>query len=214
MARLSRRGFIAASAVAGPVIAAGQARAAAPGTPSDATPATAHGVVPAADALSAQGWRPLAGRRVGVLTNPTGVLRDLTHIVDDLTDAGVKPVAAFGPEHGFRGTSQAGGSEGDYTDPRTGIPVYDAYNATADQLAAMYTKAGVDTVVFDIAGVGARFYTYTWTMYVAMHAAVLTGASFVVLDRPNPTGGQSYGPVLDPAFATWSGSSRSASSSA
>jgi uncharacterized protein YbbC (DUF1343 family) len=195
MARLSRRGFIAASAIAAPAVAAGTAHAAAPAD-------GARVVVPAADTLSAQGWRPLAGRRTGVLTNPTGVLRDLTHIVDDMTAAGVRPVAAFGPEHGFRGTSQAGGSEGDYTDPRTGIPVYDAYDATADQLAAMYRKAGVDTVVFDIAGVGARFYTYTWTMYVAMQAAVLTGASFVVLDRPNPIGGQAYGPVLDPAFET------------
>jgi Protein of unknown function (DUF1343) len=110
MARLSRRGFIAASAVAGPVIAAGRAHAAAPAAPSVPGPGTGPGVVPAADILAAQGWSALAGRKVGVLTNPTGVLRDLTHIVDAMTDAGVKPVAAFGPEHGFRGTSQAGGS--------------------------------------------------------------------------------------------------------
>jgi uncharacterized protein YbbC (DUF1343 family) len=137
-----------------------------------------------------------------VLSNPTGVLRDLTHIVDSMVAAGSKPLAAFGPEHGFRGTSQAGGSEGNYTDPRTGIPVYDAYNASAEDLAGMYTKAGVDTVVFDIAGAGARFYTYTWTMYLAMQAAVLTGASFMVLDRPCPIGGQAFGPQLDPAYAT------------
>jgi uncharacterized protein YbbC (DUF1343 family) len=197
MARLTRRGFIAAAAAAGPVVASGPAFAA--GGPSERR---AGGAVPGADTLAADGWKALAGRRTGVLTNPTGILRDLTHIVDDMTDAGVKPVAAFGPEHGFRGTSQAGGSEGDYTDPRTGIPVYDAYGATANSLAAMYRKAGVDTVVFDIAGVGARFYTYTWSMYVAMQAAVLTGASFVVLDRPNPIGGDALGPVLDPAFAT------------
>jgi len=66
----------------------------------------------------------------------------------------------------------------------------------------MYTSAGIDTVVFDIAGVGARFYTYTWTMYLAMAAAVRAGAAFVVLDRPVPVGGQAYGPQLDPAFAT------------
>jgi uncharacterized protein YbbC (DUF1343 family) len=108
----------------------------------------------------------------------------------------------FGPEHGFRGTAQAGGSEGDQTDPRTGIPVYDAYGATVDTLAAMYRRAGVDTVVFDIADVGARFYTYVWTMYTAMQAAAATGAGFVVLDRPNPVGGQAFGPQLDPAFAS------------
>jgi uncharacterized protein YbbC (DUF1343 family) len=190
MAPMSRRSLLAASALATGTVAA-------------ATPAHRRDqVVIGADALAAQGWRTLAGRRTGVLTNPTGVLRDLTHIVDAMTAAGARPVAAFGPEHGFRGTSQAGGSEGDYTDPRTGIPVYDAYGASAEQLAAMYRKAGVDTVVFDIAGVGARFYTYTWTMYVAMAAAVRTGAGFVVLDRPNPNGGQAYGPQLDPRFAT------------
>jgi uncharacterized protein YbbC (DUF1343 family) len=194
MQRLSRRGFLATAAVAGPAVTFGTAdAAAAPRVPV---------VTPGADTLAADGWRALAGRKLGVLTNPTGVLRDLTHIVDSMVEAGATPLAAFGPEHGFRGTSQAGGSEGDYTDPRTGVPVYDAYNVTADQLAAMYRKAGIDTVVFDIAGVGARFYTYTWTMYVAMSAAVRTGAGFVVLDRPNPIGGQAFGPQLQPAYAT------------
>lgn len=192
MKRLSRRGFLV-TATAAPALAL---------TAGGVAHADDGPVVPGADLLAAQRWRPLAGRKVGVLTNPTGVLRDETHIVDDMVAAGARPLAAFGPEHGFRGTAQAGGSQGDYTDPRTGIPVYDAYNVTADQLAAMYRKAGIDTVVFDIAGVGARFYTYTWTMYVAMHAAALTGTSFVVLDRPNPIGGQAYGPLLDPAFAT------------
>jgi uncharacterized protein YbbC (DUF1343 family) len=163
-----------------------------------------HGdqVTPGADLLAAQGWRALAGRRVGVLTNPTGALRDHTHIVDSMVAAGAPPVAAFGPEHGFRGTAQAGGSEGDFLDPRTQIPVYDAFGASADKLAGMFTKASVDTVVFDIADVGARFYTYIWSMYTAMRAAVLTGASFMVLDRPNPVGGSPRGPMLDPAFSS------------
>lgn len=80
--------------------------------------------------------------------------------------------------------------------------MYDAYGASAAKLAEMYRKAGVDTVVFDIADVGARFYTYVWSMYTAMVAAVETGASFVVLDRPNPVGGNAFGPMLDPAFAS------------
>ncbi|HEY4457821.1 MAG TPA: DUF1343 domain-containing protein [Pseudonocardiaceae bacterium] len=197
MSPISRRGFLAASALAAPALAVADAGVAA-ADPSSARPS----VLPGADVLAVDNWRKLAGRKVGVLSNPTGVLRDLTHIVDSMVAAGTKPLAAFGPEHGFRGTSQAGGSEGDYTDPRTGIPVYDAYNATAEDLAGMYTKAGVDTVVFDIAGAGARFYTYTWTMYLAMQAAVLTGASFMVLDRPCPIGGQAFGPQLDPAYAT------------
>jgi uncharacterized protein YbbC (DUF1343 family) len=195
MKRLSRRGFLVATAGAAPAVALASS------APADATP-TADTVLTGADVLAAQGWRAFSGRKVGVLTNPTGILRDLTHIVDAMVAADVRPLAAFGPEHGFRGTSQAGGSEGDYVDPRTGIPVYDAYNVTVDQLAGMYRKAGIDTVVFDIVGVGARFYTYTWTMYVAMQAAVRTGAGFVVLDRPNPIGGRAFGPQLDPRFAT------------
>jgi uncharacterized protein YbbC (DUF1343 family) len=197
MSPISRRGFLAASALAAPALAvATQASAVAdPDLPKP-------GVLPGADLLAADGWQKLAGRKVGVLSNPTGVLLNLTHIVDSMVASGMKPLAAFGPEHGFRGTSQAGGSEGNYTDPRTGIPVYDAYGATAEDLAGMYTKAGVDTVVFDIAGAGARFYTYTWTMYLAMQAAVMTGASFMVLDRPCPIGGQAFGPQLDPAYAT------------
>jgi len=152
--------------------------------------------------LARRNWSDLAGRRIGVLTNPTAVLLDKTHIVDAMVAADRRPVAVFGPEHGFRGTAQAGGSEGDYADPRTGIPVYDAYGADAAKLAGMFRDAGVDTVVFDIADVGARFYTYIWSMYTAMQAAAATGAAFVVLDRPNPVGGQAFGPLLDPAFTS------------
>ncbi|RZS41264.1 uncharacterized protein YbbC (DUF1343 family) [Herbihabitans rhizosphaerae] len=195
---LRRRSFLAASALAAPLVTAGAAAPALAGQPAP----QGRRVTPGADSLAAQGWRSLAGRKVGVLSNPTGLLMDGTHIVDSMVAAGVRPVAAFGPEHGFRGTGQAGGSEGDYIDPRTGVPVYDAYGVTAAKLAGMYRKAGVDTVVFDIADVGARFYTYIWSLYRAMQAAVMVGASFVVLDRPNPVGGQAFGPTLDPAFAS------------
>ena len=163
---------------------------------------TGHPVVTGADALAAQGWRALAGRKVGVLSNPTGVLASLDHIVDSMAVAGVRPVAAFGPEHGFRGSAQAGGSEGDYTDPRTGVPVYDAYGVDATKLASLFTKAGLDTVVFDIADIGARFYTYIWSLYTAMVAAAKVGAAFIVLDRPNPLGGKAFGPLLNPAFSS------------
>ncbi|TNC21058.1 exo-beta-N-acetylmuramidase NamZ family protein [Amycolatopsis alkalitolerans] len=190
---VNRRGFLAAGALATPLLATSSGIA-------QAAPESA--VVTGADQLAAQGWRTLAGRKVGVLSNPTGVLANLDHIVDSMVAAGLKPVAAFGPEHGFRGSAQAGGAQGDYTDPRTGIPVYDAYGATSDGLAGMFTKAGVDTVVFDIADVGARFYTYIWSMYTAMVAAARVGASFVVLDRPNPVGGKAAGPMLDPAYAS------------
>ncbi|MBB4687736.1 exo-beta-N-acetylmuramidase NamZ family protein [Amycolatopsis jiangsuensis] len=190
---LNRRNFLAVPAVALPALAASSAVAqAAPGPR----------VLTGAEQLAAQGWRPFAGRKLGVLSNPTGVLANGDHIVDSMVAAGVRPVAAFGPEHGFRGSAQAGGSEGDYDDPRTGIPVYDAYGADATKLASLFTKAGLDTVVFDIADVGARFYTYIWSLYTAMLAAAKVGAGFVVLDRPNPIGSRLAGPVLDPKFAS------------
>ncbi|MEV5964854.1 DUF1343 domain-containing protein [Kribbella sp. NPDC051952] len=156
-----------------------------------------------AEALAKDGWRALAGQKVGVISNPTGILPDFTHIVDTMHASGkVNIVAVFGPEHGFRGSAQAGGSEGDHVDPRTGIMVYDAYGANADKLASLYTASGVETVVFDIQDVGARFYTYIWTMFEAMLAAVRTGARFVVLDRPNPVGGYARGPMLKPGFTS------------
>ncbi|NIH86732.1 exo-beta-N-acetylmuramidase NamZ family protein [Amycolatopsis granulosa] len=199
MVNVSRRRFLVTGALATPLVTGGSALA--EPAPAMALPPRAS-VVPGADVLAREGWHALAGRRIGVLSNPTGVLGNGDHIVDSMIAAGVRPVAAFGPEHGFRGSAQAGGSEGDYTDPRTGVPVYDAYGADAAKLAGMFTKAGVELVVFDIADVGARFYTYIWSMYTAMSAAGRTGAGFVVLDRPNPIGGQAYGPMLRPEFAS------------
>jgi uncharacterized protein YbbC (DUF1343 family) len=160
-------------------------------------------VMTGAMVLAEDDWRALAGQKVGVISNPTGILPDLSHIVDTMHASGkVDIVAVFGPEHGFRGTAQAGGSEQDHVDPRTGIMVYDAYGANADKLVSLYTKSGVEAVVFDIQDVGARFYTYIWTMYEAMLAAVRTGARFVVLDRPNPVGGYARGPMLKPGYTS------------
>ncbi|MFB7994537.1 exo-beta-N-acetylmuramidase NamZ domain-containing protein [Streptomyces sp. NPDC056002] len=157
--------------------------------------------------LAADGYRILAGQKVGFVTNPTGVTRDVQHIVDVMhADERVKLTAVFGPEHGFRGTAQAGGSEGRYDDPATGLPVYDTYLKSGQALADVFTASGVDTVVFDIQDAGARFYTYIWTLYDCMEAAQLAGKRFVVLDRPNPvTGRNAYGPVLHKEFATFVG---------
>ncbi|WP_030347445.1 exo-beta-N-acetylmuramidase NamZ domain-containing protein [Streptomyces sp. NRRL S-1022] len=157
--------------------------------------------------LAATGYALLSGRRVGVVTNPTGITRDARHIVDVMhADPRVRLTAVFGPEHGFRGTAQAGGSEGRYDDPATGLPVYDTYLKSGRPLADVFTASGVDTVVFDIQDVGARFYTYIWTLYDCMEAAQLAGLRFVVLDRPNPvTGREAQGPVLHREFATFVG---------
>ncbi|MFD3504108.1 exo-beta-N-acetylmuramidase NamZ domain-containing protein [Streptomyces sp. NPDC058678] len=157
--------------------------------------------------LAADGYAQLSGQRTGIVTNPTGVTRDVRHIVDVMhADDRVDLVAVFGPEHGFRGTAQAGGSEGRYDDPATGLPVYDTYLKSGQPLADIFTASGVDTVVFDIQDAGARFYTYIWTLYDCMEAARLAGKRFVVLDRPNPvTGRAALGPVLHKEFATFVG---------
>lgn len=195
---ISRRGVLRAAGV-GAAAVAGSAVAA----PAVAEPGRRAGVVPGAAVAAADGWSVVAGRKVGVITNPTGVLADFTSIVDDMVEKSVDVRAVFGPEHGFRGTAQAGSSEPKSTDPRTGVTVYDAYGASAADLAGFYREAGVNTVVFDIQDVGARFYTYIWTMWSALQAASMTGGvEFVVLDRPNPLGGRARGPVLRPAFAS------------
>ncbi|PJN36478.1 hypothetical protein CG747_33030 [Streptomyces sp. CB02959] len=159
------------------------------------------------DRLAADGYRLLDGHRVGIVTNPTGVTHDVRHIVDVMhADRRVRLTAVFGPEHGFRGTAQAGGSEGRYDDPATGLPVYDTYDKSGRELADIFTASGVDTVVFDIQDVGARFYTYIWTLYDCMVAAAVAGKRFVVLDRPNPvTGRTATGPVLDRRYASFVG---------
>ncbi|GAA4945524.1 hypothetical protein GCM10023238_09720 [Streptomyces heliomycini] len=105
-------------------------------------------------------------------------------------DDRVDLTAVFGPEHGFRGTAQAGGAEGRHDDPATGLPVYDTYLKSGQALADVFAASGVDTVVFDVQDVGARFYTYIWTLFDCMEAAALAGRRFVVLDRPNPVTGR------------------------
>ena len=156
--------------------------------------------------LARDDFAELAGQAVGVISNPTGILPDLSHEVDLMHESGsVDIVAVFGPEHGFRGTSQAGEGEDYFLDPKTGLPVYNAYN-NKDRMAELLAEAGVETVVFDIQDVGSRFYTYIWTMYLAMEAAAGLGLRFVVLDRPNPvSGAAASGPVLHPEHATFVG---------
>jgi len=180
---------------------------AAQAAPRAAAPAAAgipsRPVVPGADRAHADGWSALAGERVGVITNPTGVLRSLRNVVDEMHESGaVDLVGVFGPEHGFRGTAQAGGSEGTFVDERTGLTVYDAYGAGVAKMTEMFRAAEVETVVFDIQDVGARFYTYIWTMWTAMQAAVATGSRFVVLDRPNPVGGTARGPMMTAGYTS------------
>jgi uncharacterized protein YbbC (DUF1343 family) len=195
--KLSRRTLLASTAAL---------TATATATPAAAAPA-GHRLHTGFERLAQDGYTILRGERVGIVTNPTGITRDTRHIVDVMhADDRVNLTAVFGPEHGFRGTAQAGGSEGRYDDPATGLPVYDTYLKSGQALADIFTASGVDTVVFDIQDVGARFYTYIWTLYDCMAAAALAGKRLVVLDRPNPvTGRSAQGPVLHKEFATFVG---------
>ncbi|MER6718197.1 exo-beta-N-acetylmuramidase NamZ family protein [Streptomyces halstedii] len=204
---LSRRGLLAAGGAVGALAATAAGSGTAAAAPDRGHGSGRGGVRTGFARLAADGYRLLAGQKVGVVTNPTGVTTDVRHIVDVMhPDRRVDLTAVFGPEHGFRGTAQAGGSEGRYDDPATGLPVYDTYLKSGQELADVFTASGVDTVVFDIQDAGARFYTYIWTLYDCMEAAALAGKRFVVLDRPNPvTGRAALGPVLDPSFGTFVG---------
>ena len=206
---MDRRNFLRSAAVStgAAVLSSGFTGPCSAQQPRATTATEAGRVRTGVEVLADEGYRLVQGQRVGLISNPTGIVPGLRHEIDVIAASGqVNLVAAFGPEHGFRGTSQAGGSEGDYVDPRTGVPVYDTYGKTPSQIAAFFRKAGVETVMFDIQDVGARFFTYIWTMYDSMVAASLAGVRFVVLDRPNPiTGLQAYGPVMHPEFASFVG---------
>lgn len=138
----------------------------------------------------------LHGKRVGVIANHTALDSELRHLVDLLAaTAGVKLVAVFSPEHGFRGVAQAGESVGSGRDPVTGVPIYSLYGETRAPTPTMLE--GIDVLLFDIQDVGVRAYTYLSTLSAALEVAAGENIEFWVLDRPNPLGGEILeGPVL------------------
>jgi uncharacterized protein YbbC (DUF1343 family)/CubicO group peptidase (beta-lactamase class C family) len=147
------------------------------------------------DVLAAGGFEPLKGKRVGLITNQTGVDRMGRRNIDVMRAAGVNLVALFSPEHGFAGAEDRP-DVSDMTDPATGIKVYSLYGKTMRPTPEMLR--GLDMVVFDIQDVGTHFYTYETTMAYAMEAAAKAGIAYYVLDRPNPiTGVHVEGPMLD-----------------
>lgn len=143
------------------------------------------------DALADDAVRLVRGRRVGVLCHPASVASDLTHIVDRLIQIGIRPTRLFGPEHGVRGEAQdMVGVDGD-RDRRTGIPVTSLYGSSFESLTPPAADLSeVDVLVVDLQDVGSRYYTYVWTMALAMKAAAQARVQVVVLDRPNPLGGR------------------------
>lgn len=157
-----------------------------------------------AEVLADTNFDALAGRRVALITNQTGRVGN-AHLVDVLhREKDVTLTAILGPEHGFRGTVEAGLPVRDAVDPKTGIRVFSLYGKTRKPTPAMLANA--DILVFDIQDIGARFYTYISTMGLAMQAAAKAGISFMVLDRPNPLGGTTVsGHVLEPRYLSFVG---------
>jgi uncharacterized protein YbbC (DUF1343 family) len=144
----------------------------------------------------------LAGKSVALVLNNTSVIGK-THLADTLLSHGIAIKKIFAPEHGFRGTADAGAEVKDGVDVKTGLPLVSLYGAnkkpTAEQLK------DIDVIVFDIQDVGVRFYTYISTMHYVMEACAENNKKLIILDRPNPNGSYIDGPVLEPEFRSFLG---------
>jgi uncharacterized protein YbbC (DUF1343 family) len=165
----------------------------------DKTPGVLNGI----DVLRQQDFEPLAGKRVGLITNQTGLASDGTPTIDLLFRSKVcRLVALFSPEHGIRGDMDS--KIASSVDEATSLPIYSLYGDTRRPTSEMLK--GIDALVFDIQDVGARFYTYISTMAYCMEASAKAGIPFYVLDRPNPIGGlRVEGPMLDPDRTSFTG---------
>ena len=146
-------------------------------------------VIPGVEVLEQDGFSLLKGKRVGLVTNPSGVSRDLRSTIDILFEAKeVNLVALYGPEHGVRGDAYAGDHVEGGKDPKTGLPVHSLYGPTREPTPQMLK--GIDVMVYDIQDVGTRCYTFISTLGLVMRACAKEGIEVVVLDRPNPLGGK------------------------
>lgn len=157
------------------------------------------------DRLAADGFAPLAGRRVGLLVHPASVDGQLRHAVDLCTSAGVDLRALFGPQHGILGQTQDNMIEWEgFTDARLGCPVYSLYGEHRQPTPAMLT--GLDVLVVDLQDVGARYYTFIWTLLLCLEACAAADVAVMVLDRPNPLGGEvREGPILGMEYRSFVG---------
>jgi len=155
------------------------------------------------EVLEKQDFAFLKGKKVGLITNPTGVDHQLRSTIDILYHSGkCTLVALFGPEHGVRGDYAAGDYVSNFTDPVTGLPVYSIYGKTRKPTKEMLQ--GIDVLVYDIQDIGSRSYTYISTLGLAMEAAAENNIDFVVLDRPNPLGGvKMEGMLARPGFLSF-----------
>jgi uncharacterized protein YbbC (DUF1343 family) len=153
------------------------------------------------DVLEEDGFRLLQGKRVGLVTNPTGVNSHLRSTVDLLHEH-CDLRALFAPEHGVRGDRGAGDRVEDMVDPKTGVPVYSLYGSNRKPDPG--TLKDLDVIVYDIQDIGVRSYTYISTLGMIMEAAAAAGTEVVVLDRPNPLGGEKVeGPPVEEGFRSF-----------
>jgi uncharacterized protein YbbC (DUF1343 family) len=158
-------------------------------------------IIPAAERINV--YLPLLkGKRVGIFANQTSMVGN-THLVDTLLKLGVNIKLIFGPEHGFRGTADAGEKIGNYIDPKTGIPVVSLYGANRKPSSEDLKK--VDLLIFDIQDAGVRFYTYISSLEEFMEVAFEYAKPLMILDRPNPNGHYVDGPVLDKKYRSFVG---------
>jgi uncharacterized protein YbbC (DUF1343 family) len=155
------------------------------------------------EVLAQKNFDILKGKRVGLITNPTGIdsrIRSTIDILNEAPDIALK--ALYGPEHGVRGDHAAGDHVENFTDPATGIPVFSIYGKTRKPTAEMLRN--IDVLVYDIQDIGSRSYTYISTLGLAMEAAAENGIEFIVLDRPNPLGGiKMEGLITEPGFVSF-----------
>lgn len=166
-------------------------------------PAEEVAVRPGIDVLLADSAHLVRGRRVGLVTNQTGVDTAGVSDVELLRAAGVELVALFSPEHGFRGAAAPGARVASTRDSATGLPIYSLYGTTTAPTEPMLR--GIDLLIVDLQDVGARYYTYISTAIEVMRAGAARNIPVMILDRPNPLGAAMQGGVLDTAFATFVG---------
>ena len=145
----------------------------------------------------------LKDKKVGIVTNQTGILSNKTHVVDFLLEKKIAIQTIFAPEHGFRGTADAGEHIVDGKDPKTGLPIISLYGDNKKPKPAQLS--GIDVMIFDLQDVGARFYTYISSLHYVMEACAENNVPLIVLDRPNPNGSIVDGPLLEKEFTSFVG---------
>ena len=145
----------------------------------------------------------LKDKKVGIVTNQTGILSDQTHVVDFLLSKKINVRTIFAPEHGFRGTADAGEHVVDGKDQKTGLSIISLYGD--NKKPKKEQLAGIDVMVFDLQDVGARFYTYISSLHYVMEACAENGIPLIILDRPNPNGCIIDGPLLEKEFTSFVG---------